>query len=137
MEDNLKLSKERFIELTMRKEDIENNIKDKERAYQFMRKKKIKEIEEKNRKIERIINKKMDIYEQRRKMNLEMEKNKEILLDKFHKIMNNKKNKNKNQIMKELFNEDLEYIDRQTDKIGNYNKVLKKIRKIEKDDRKL
>ena len=83
MEDNLKLSKERFIELTMRKEDIENNIKDKERAYQFMRKKKIKEIEEKNRKIERIINKKMDIYEQRRKMNLEMEKNKEILLDKF------------------------------------------------------
>ena len=32
---------------------------------------------------------------------------------------------------------DLEYIDRQTDKIGNYNKVLKKIRKIEKDDRKL
>ena len=58
----------------MRKEDIENNIKDKERAYQFMRKKKIEEIEEKNRKIERIINKKIDIYEQRRKMNLEMEK---------------------------------------------------------------
>ena len=27
--------------------------------------------------------------------------------------MNNKKNKNKNQIMKELFNEDLEYIDKE------------------------
>ena len=50
IEDNLKLSQEKFIELTMRQEDIENNIKDKERAYQFMRKKKIKEIEEKNRK---------------------------------------------------------------------------------------
>ena len=39
IEDNLKLSQEKFIELTMRQEDIENNIKDKERAYQFMRKK--------------------------------------------------------------------------------------------------
>ena len=31
-EDNLKLSKERFIELTIRKEDIEDNLKDERKS---------------------------------------------------------------------------------------------------------
>ena len=48
-----------------------------------------------------------------------MEKNKEILLDKFNKIMNNKKKKNKNQIMKELFNEDLQYIEKEEINVKN------------------
>ena len=48
-------------------------------------------------------------------MNIELEKNKEKLLDKFNKIMNSKKKKNKNQIMKELFNDNLNYIENEED----------------------
>ena len=49
---NLRSSMEKYIEFTMRKDDIEDNIRAKEKAMEYKRMQRLEEIEEKNRRIE-------------------------------------------------------------------------------------
>ena len=53
-EYNNKISMERYIEEIMRKEDIETNIREKERAQEFLRVKKLIEIEQKKKRIDKL-----------------------------------------------------------------------------------
>ena len=107
-EESYKNSLEKMLELNFKKEDIEDNLKEKERAYEYARKQQILLIEEKNRKIHNTQLKKLKFYEQRKKMNIDMEKKKECLILKFNKIMSNKKNKNKSkdELINELLNDE-------------------------------
>ncbi len=86
----------------MKKEDLDDNIKQKERDFEFERMKKRFKLEEKDKKFEEIKLQKKEINEQKRKMSIELEKNKELLLKKFHIILNKKSLKNKNEIIKDL-----------------------------------
>ena len=98
---NNRESQERFIETSMKKEDIEDNLRMKERAKEYERLKKLSEIEERNRRVENIKNQKMQLYEERRKMNRSLEKDKENLLLKFNEIMSQRGGKSKEEVMKE------------------------------------
>ena len=108
---NNRLYMERYIESAIRKDDIEENILEKEKAMEFKRLQRLYEIEEKNKRVEDMKVQKMELYEQRRKMNRDMQKHKEKMLGKFDYLMKNAKMKGKDEIMKELFNEDYSYVD--------------------------
>ena len=73
-EESYKNSLEKMLELNFKKEDIEDNLKEKERAFEYAKKQQILLIEEKNRKIHNTQLKKLKFYEQRKKMNIDMEK---------------------------------------------------------------
>jgi hypothetical protein len=105
-EENYKNSLEKMLELNLKKEDIEDNLKEKERAFEYAKKQQILLIEEKNRKIKNIQLKKLKLYEFRKKMNIDIEKQKESLILKFNKIMCNKKNKSKDELINELRNDE-------------------------------
>ena len=103
---NVRESQERYIESSMRKEDIEDNLRMKERAKEFYRLKKLADIEERNKRLENIKLQKMLIYEERRKMNETLVKDKEHLLLRFNELMSHRGDKSKDDLMKELFKGD-------------------------------
>ena len=88
----------------------------KERAKEYERLKKLAEIEERNRRVDSIKNQKLKLYEERRKMNQSLEKDKETLLLRFNEIMSQRGKKSKEQVMNQLFNEDNSF--------SNKNKTL-------------
>lgn len=99
-------SLERFVENTMKKEDIEDNIKIKENIMGYQRDKKLQEIKIRDDKIKFIQKEKEKIYEQRRKMANSLARSKETLLKKFNKIMEKRdENTTKEEVFKELFGE--------------------------------
>ena len=102
-ERNLRGTQERFIEAAMRQEDIEDNLRMKERAKEFVRLKKMEEMEEKSKIAENVKIQKLRIYEERRKMNRSLEKDKERLLMKFNELMSQRGEKSKEEVMKQLF----------------------------------
>ena len=104
---NNRETQERFIESSIKKEDIEDNLRMKERAKEFERLKRMAEIEERNKRIENIKLQKLKLYEERRKMNRSLEKDKENLLIKFNELMSQRGAKSKEDIMIKLFNEDI------------------------------
>ena len=104
-EKNVRGTQERFIEQAMRQEDIEDNLRMKERAKEFERLKKMEEMEEKSKRAENVKIQKLRIYEERRKMNRSLEKDKENLLMKFNELMSSRKVKSKEEVMKELCKE--------------------------------
>ena len=93
---NNREAQERFIELAIRKDDIEENLRMKENLKEFERMKRLAEIEERNRRIERIKMQKLKIYEERRKMNQTLENEKEYLLTRFNELMSQKGKQKKN-----------------------------------------
>ena len=113
---NNRLHMERYIESSMRKDDIEDNILEKEKAMEFRRLQRLYDLEEKNKRVEDMKLQKLELYEQRRKMNREMQKHKEKMLGKFDYLMKNSKSKTKEEIMKELFDEDYSYVEDTTTK---------------------
>ena len=132
---------ERFIESSMRQEDIEDNLRMKEKAKEFDRLKKLSEIEERNKRVENIKLQKLLIYEERRKMNQTLEKDKENLLLKFNELMSQRGHKSKEAVLQQLFNGD---ISNYRNKSLDYNKSnpnfrsanFSKIPKIEDDKNK-
>ena len=114
----------------MRQEDIEDNLRMKERAKEFVRMKKLEEMEEKRKRAER-------------KMNRSLEKDKENLLIKFNAIMSQRGFKSKDEVMKQLFDGDDGYDYRSNNNTksmvnflsGSSNKTFKKeSEKIKEDD---
>ena len=102
-ERNVRDTQERFIEAAIRKEDIEDNLRMKERAKEFVRMKKMEEMEEKSRRAENVKMQKLKIYEERKKMNRSLEKDKENLLMRFNELMSQRGYKSKEEVMKKLF----------------------------------
>ena len=137
-EKNLRGNQEKFIEQSMRQEDIEDNLRMKERAKEFVRLKKLEEMEEKRRRAENVKLQKMRIFEERRKMNRSLEKDKETLLIKFNEIMSQRGFKSKEEVMKQLFDGQEGYDN--TSSMANLpsrnmNKTFKKeSEKIKEDD---
>lgn len=70
----------------------------KERAKEYERLKKLAEIEERNRRVDSIKNQKLKIYEERRKMNQSLERDKESLLLKFNELMSQRGKNPKNKL---------------------------------------
>ena len=142
-EKNIRGTQERFIEQAMRQEDIEDNLRMKERAKEFVRMKKLEEMEEKRKRAENVKIQKMRIFEERRKMNRSLEKDKENLLIKFNAIMSQRGFKSKDEVMKQLFDGDDGYDYRSNNNTksmvnflsGSSNKTFKKeSEKIKEDD---
>ena len=106
---NNREAQERYIELAIKKDDIEENLRMKENLKEFERLKRLAEIEERNRRIEGIKLQKLKIYEERRKMNRTLENEKEYLLTRFNELMSQKgkQRKSKEELMNQLFNEDI------------------------------
>ena len=102
-EKNVRGTQERLIEAAIRQEDIEDNLRMKERAKEFVRLKKMEEMEEKSRRAENVKMQKLRIYEERKKMNRSLEKDKENLLMKFNELMSQRGIKSKEEVMKQLF----------------------------------
>ena len=102
-EKNVRGIQERFIMASMRQEDIEDNLRMKERSKEFERLRKMEEIEERSKRAENIRIQKMRIFEERRKMNRSLEKDKERLLMKFNELMSQRGEKSKEEVMKQLF----------------------------------
>ena len=75
----------------------------KERAKEFVRMKKMEEMEEKSRRAENVKMQKLKIYEERKKMNRSLEKDKENLLMRFNELMSQRGYKSKEEVMKKLF----------------------------------
>ena len=136
---NNRESQERFIETSMRKEDIEDNLRMKERAKEFDRLKKLAEIEERNKRVEKIKMQKILLYEERRRMNENLEKDKEKLLNRFNELMSQRGGRSKEEIMKKLFNEDISNNKKMVNNksISNFKSAnFSKIPKIEEDEKK-
>ena len=94
-EKSARESQVRLIELSMRKQDIEDNLRMKEKAKEFNRLKKLAEIEKRNERIENLKKQKMMIYEERRKMNQTLERDKQYMLLKFNGLMSQRGGKTK------------------------------------------
>jgi len=102
------------VEIMKNKERIKENslslveILDFEKKQKELELKRLAEIEERNRRIERIKMQKLKIYEERRKMNQTLENEKEYLLTRFNELMSQKgkQKKTKEELMNQLFNEE-------------------------------
>ena len=142
-EKNIRGTQERFIMASMRQEDIEDNLRMKERAKEFERLKKMEEIEEKSKRADAIKIQKMRIFEERRKMNRSLEKDKEKLLMRFNELMSQRGEKSKEEVMKQLFEgeEGMDYVAMGNSKsmanfgnADNSNKISKTQEKIKEED---
>ena len=81
----------------------------KEKAKEFNRLKKLAQIEERNKRVENIKMQKLLIYDEKRKMNQNLEKEKQNLLLKFNGLMSQRGQKSKEEIMRELFSDDTSF----------------------------
>ena len=97
---------EKFCEDSMRKDDIEENLIQHEKIMEYKRLKRLEEIEEKNKKLDDMQREKYKIYEERQKLKREMENSKKALLERFDNAMKKSKKKNKEQILREVFEDD-------------------------------
>lgn len=97
-----------------------NRVKDNEH------KKKIEELNEKEKKIEDFKQQKMNVMLSKKEMTNEINKQKEIIVQKFEKVMKNKRNKSiEPKVIKELFPEDESFylrIKKMTEQLINSNK---------------
>lgn len=98
-------SLEKFIECSIRKENIEDNIQQREHAMEYQRIKRITELEEKNKRVEELRIQKLKITEEKKKMNIELQRSKESMLKKFEALRKSKRIKDKNELFSELFDE--------------------------------
>ncbi len=100
-QNNLDL-KEKFQDLSIKMEDINNNLKVKEKLFELKRNKKIEKLEEKDKKLEQFRYMKLKLQNQRKKINKNLEIDKERLMNKYS-LLKLKENKSKEEILKELF----------------------------------
>lgn len=104
-EHNTRNSIEKYIEISIRKEDIENNIEQNEKAMEYLRIQRLEEIETKNKKVEEMKQQKIELMEEKRSMGIELQRSKEKMLLKLKFLKKTNKYKDRNQIYNELFNE--------------------------------
>ena len=102
--NNMEL-KEKFADLSIKMEDISQNLKRQERLFELQKIKKLAKFEEKNKRLEQMKYIRLKLQNQRRQINKNLEIDKERLMDKYSLLKLNE-NKSKEEILKELFPED-------------------------------
>ena len=134
---------QRLIQSAIKREEIEDNLRKKERILQKNRLKILNEIEEKDKKINILKLQKKKIWDKQQKMNKNYEKNREKLFQKFNSLMLQRNKKSKEEIIEELLdgknkNESLRYknkysnlkfdsVNRSANIINNNNKIKDEI----------
>ena len=104
IKNNLDL-KEKFLDLNLKMEDISENLKKQEKLLELKNIKKILKLEEKNKKLEQMKYTKLKIQNQRKRIDKNIEIDKERLMNRYILLKQNE-TKSKEEIIKELFPED-------------------------------
>ena len=115
--NNMEL-KEKFADLSIKMEDISQNLKRQERLFELQKIKKLAKFEEKNKRLEQMRYIRLKLQNQRRQINKNLEIDKERLMNKYSLLKLNE-NKSKEEILKELFPEDYNS-GRSSDIFGKY-----------------
>ena len=97
--------KDKFMELSLKMEDINENLKAKERLIELKNAKKMKKFEEKDKKLEQMRYIKLKLQDQRRRINRNLELDKERIINKYSSLKI-KEHKSVEDVLKELFPED-------------------------------
>ena len=97
--------KEKLSDLNLKIEDINENLKVKERLIEIQKKKHFEKMEEKNKKVEQMKYEKLQYQNHRRQINRNLEMDKEKILNKYYALKLNQ-NRAREEILKELFPED-------------------------------
>ena len=97
--------KEKLSDLNLKIEDINENLKVKERLIEMEKKKHFEKMEEKNKKVEQMKYEKLQYQNHRRQINRSLEMDKEKILNKYYALKLNQ-NRAREEILKELFPED-------------------------------
>ena len=99
--NNMEL-KEKFADLSIKMEDISQNLKRQEKLFELKKLKKLEKFEEKNKRLEQMRYMRLKLQNQRRQINKNLEIDKERLMNKYS-LLKLKENKSKEEILKELF----------------------------------
>ena len=97
--------KDKYMELSLKMEDIYENLKAKERLIELKNAKKMKKFEEKDKKLEQMRYIKLKLQDQRRRINKNLELDKERIINKYSSLKI-KEHKSVEDVLKELFPED-------------------------------
>ena len=97
--------KDKYMELSLKMEDINENLKAKERLIELKNAKKMKKFEEKDKKLEQMRYIKLKLQDQRRRINKNLELDKERIINKYSSLKI-KEHKSVEDVLKELFPED-------------------------------
>lgn len=104
-DENSRTSLEKFIEFTIKKENIEENLQQRDNAIEYQRLQRIMELEAKSKRIEEMRIQKLEKAEEKKKINIELQKSKESMMKKFETLKKSKCIKDKNELFSELFDE--------------------------------
>ena len=97
--------KQKLQNLSLKMEDISDNLKMKEKLYELKKIKKIEKMEEKNKRLEQMKYFKLQLQERRKNINKNIENDKERLMHKYSLLKLND-NQSKEDVLKSLFPED-------------------------------
>jgi hypothetical protein len=105
-EENLKQINNKLLEKAMKEEDVSDSLEMFELQMEFQKKKKIKEMKERDKRLEQLQNDKIRINLMKKKLNEDLENRKLILKKKVDNILSNRTFYKKEDIYKKVFNED-------------------------------
>ena len=97
--------KERLSDLNLKIEDINENLRVKEKLLEMKKMKHFEKLEEKSRKVEQMKYEKLQYQNHRRQLNKDLEMDKEKVLNKYYGLKLNQ-NYSREEILKELFPDD-------------------------------
>ena len=103
-----KMLHQRLVQSAIKKEEVEENLRRRERLLERNRIRLLNEIEEKDKRINLIKSQKLKIWEEQKKLSKNFEENSRKLLKRFNMIMAKRNKKSKNEIIKEIFDDNLD-----------------------------
>ena len=117
IEEKLNLQKEigkkmlhqRLVQSAIKREEVEENLRRKEKIMERNRIRLLNELEEKDKTINLVRSQKIQIWEEQKKLSKNFEENRRKLLKKFNIIMAKRNKKSKDEIIKEIFDDNLDY----------------------------
>ena len=105
-EENQKEINNKLLEKAMKDEDVSDSLEMFELQMEFQKKKKIKEMKERDKRLEQLQNDKIRINLMKKKLNEDLENRKNILKKKVEHILSNRTFYKREDIYKKVFNED-------------------------------
>ncbi len=132
-----KLLHQRLIQSAIKREEIEENLKRKERILEKNRLKLIDEINEKDKRINLVKSQKLKIWEEQKKLSRNFEENRRKLLKRFNMMMAKRNKKTKDKLIQEIFEDNPEIIQRNNNNLKsisiNKSAIYPNDNKIEND----
>ena len=104
-----KILRQRLVQSAIKREEIEENLKRKERILERNRLRLLNEIEEKDKRINLVKSQKLKIWEEQKKLSRDFEENRRKLLKKFNLLMSKRNKKTKNEIIQEILEDNPDY----------------------------